>query len=47
MVDHVFDQNTQLKVTNAEKKQIINEMLMQPDGVVKPNRVLEVLKSKK
>jgi hypothetical protein len=44
MVDHVFDQNPQLKVTNAEKKQIVNEMLLQPDGVVKPNRVLEILK---
>ena len=44
MVEHVFDQNPQLKVTREEKDQVINEMLMQPDGVVKPNRVLEVLK---
>jgi len=44
MVEHVFDQNPHLKATSEEKDQVINEMLMQPDGVVKPNRVLEVFR---
>lgn len=44
MVEHVFDQNPQLKATREEKDQVVNEMLMQPDGVVKPNRVLEVFR---
>ena len=44
MVEHVFDQNPHLKATSEEKDQVVNEMLMQPDGVVKPNRVLEVFR---